>query len=475
VSSWWAGGQRVAGGNRNGRQAPVVGICAFIVVALLSGLLSASARAAFSAPFDISDAGRNTNKRPEVASDAGGNAVTVWSQYDSGILRVQARQISSAGTLGPVQTLSAQKGDASVSQIASDAHGDAVAAWLQSFRRIKARQISAGGALGPVKTLSPPRRKARRPQIASDAGGDAVAVWAQYRPSGTGSGAGPGGTSWRVKARQISAGGVLGPVKPLSAAGRKILGPQIASDADGDAVAVWSRYGPARKGRRIKARKISAGGALGPVRTLSATGPKLRGEPQIASDADGDAVAVWSRYNGTSSRVKARQISAAGALGRVKMLSAAVQYPVTPQIASDAGGDAVAVWSPDIDDLPDGRVQARRISAAGAVGPVQTLSPADDRFGVCCASSAQIASDADGDAVAVWSRDFNDLMQGRVQARQISATGALGPVQTLSAADGSGACCASSAQIASGADGDAVAVWSRFDGATLRVQGSLGP
>jgi hypothetical protein len=49
-------------------------------------------------------------------------------------------------------------------------------------------------------------------------------------------------------------------------------------------------------------RTISAAGVLGPIENLS--GGK---SPQIASDADGDAVAVWRRPVGSNVRVQASQ------------------------------------------------------------------------------------------------------------------------------------------------------------------------
>ena len=176
-------------------------------------------------------------------------------------------------------------------------------------------------------------------------------------------------------------------------------------------------------------------------------------------------VVAWQRYDGSDWRVQARTISAAGVLGPVRTLSAAGKSAEYPQIASDADGDAVAVWR-RWDYSSPARIQARSISAAGALGPVRTLSAA-----VYHADSPQIASDADGDAVAVWYRQYG--LNYRIQARSISAADVLGPVQTLSAA-GQGET-AVDPQIASDADGDAVAVWRSWDGSDYRIQAAQGP
>ena len=79
---------------------------------------------------------------------------------------------------------------------------------------------------------------------------------------------------------------------------------QIASDRDGDAVAVWHQqyFGACEGGGDVLARPISGAGVLGPTTTLSEQPVSPGGEPlcgfhsdapQIASDADGDVVAVW--------------------------------------------------------------------------------------------------------------------------------------------------------------------------------------
>ena len=150
--------------------------------------------------------------------------------------------------------------------------GAAIAA-LAAFAALLGVVPVAGAAFSPPVTLSKPGATA--PQIASDADGDAVAVWSNSEN--------------RVRARTISAAGVLGPVPTLSAAGQSVAYPQIASDADGDAVAVWRGW-DAGSDYRIQARQISAAGTLGAIETLSGY---VEEAPQIASDADGDAVAVW--------------------------------------------------------------------------------------------------------------------------------------------------------------------------------------
>ena len=126
--------------------------------------------------------------------------------------------------------------------------------------------ISADGVLGTPITLSAKGGDAFDAQIASDTTGDAVAVWQRFD-----------GTNWRVQARTISRSGALGPILTLSAAGEDAHGAQVASDADGDAVAVWQRFDGTKL--RAQARTISRSGALGPIRNLSVAGKDAYGGP----------------------------------------------------------------------------------------------------------------------------------------------------------------------------------------------------
>ena len=84
------------------------------------------------------------------------------------------------------------------------------------------------------------------------------------------------------------------------------------------------------------------------MKTLSAPGHDA-GLTEVASDARGDADVVWSQFDSKESvrRIKARRVSAKGAVGRVMTLSSAQEYGLLAQVASDARGDTIVVWEGD--------------------------------------------------------------------------------------------------------------------------------
>jgi hypothetical protein len=192
--------------------------------------------------------------------------------------------------------------------------------------------------------------------------------------------------------------------------------------------------------------------------------------PQVAVDADGDAVFTWERFDGANWRIQARARSAAGALSAVQTLSKGGQDAFAPQVALDDAGDAVFTWSRS--DGLNSRVQTRARSAAGTLSAAQNLSdPGQNAF------APQVAVDADGDAVFAWSRFDGTVPDpdlpccARIQARTRSAAGTLSGVQNLSAAGQD----AFNPQVGVDIAGNAVATWHRFDGTNDRIQASAGP
>jgi hypothetical protein len=430
-------------------------------------LVPALAGAAWTTPVDLSKGGRDAS-RPQVAVDADGDAVFTWERFDGANWRIQARARSAAGTLSPVQTLSSAGQNAFGPQVAVDDAGDAVFTWSRSDglnSRVQARARSAAGTLSAVQNLSDPGGNAHAPQVAVDADGDAVFTWSRDE----------GATPQLAQARARSAAGALSAVQNLSDSGSDATAPfpQVAVDADGDAVFTWERVDGANL--RIQTRARSAAGALSAVQNLGQSA--FIDVHRVGVDADGDAVFTWVRRDGTTDcggfgclRAQAQARSAAGALSGVQNLSKGGRDAFFPQVAVDDDGDAVLTWARL--DGSNSLVQARARSAAGTLSAVQTLSKSGRN-----AFAPQVAVDADGDAVFTWSRFDGTVPDpdlpccARIQARTRSAAGTLSGVQNLSAAGQD----AFNPQVGVDVAGNAVATWHRFDGTNDRIQASAGP
>jgi hypothetical protein len=384
---------------------------AALAAALAGTMIAAPARAEFGEPINLSEAGQSV-EAPQVAVDAAGNAVAVWVSYLGTNYWVKARSLSATGALGPVETVFGASPRAESPQVALDGAGNAVIVWRGGASgMIQARTRSAAGVLGPIQNLSPTGQVAFNLQVAFGGAGNAVVVWTT-------------GGFKLVQARTLSTAGVLGPIKNLSRADQNAFAPQVAVDGAGNAVVVWvfDDYPESW----VQMRTLSAAGVRGPTRNLS----RVHGaafSPQVAVDAAGNAVVVWNAIDDPDfiikSWVQARTLSAAGVLGGIKNLTPPLQYADQPQVAVDAAGNAVAIWTRSIGG--DSRIQARTVSTGGALGLVKTLSAAGLDAGL-----SQVAVDGAGNAVVVWQH------APIVQARTRSAAGVLGPVQTLTSDGG---------------------------------------
>jgi hypothetical protein len=182
-------------------------------------------------------------------------------------------------------------------------------------------------------------------------------------------------------------------------------------------------------------------------------------EPQVAVDSSGNSLMVWTRSDGTNLRIQARFRAADGTWGATATISQAGRDAYQPQVAFDSNGNAIAVWT-QFDGI-FGRIHAAFRPTGGSFGGDQIISPAG-----ADANAPQIAIDSTGNAVAVWYR-FDGTFD-RIQAAVRPANGSFGAVQTLSAPGQE----AFEPRVAAGpnADANAAAVWTATVGSNLRVQ-----
>jgi hypothetical protein len=193
-----------------------------------------------------------------------------------------------------------------------------------------------------VQNLSWFGQDAGSPQVGLDGDGDAVFTWTRFD-----------GAHDRAQARTRSPAGVLGTIQLLSNAGRSAREPQVAVEPDGDAVFVWTRSDGSDD--RVQTRTRSAAGTLGAVQTVSAAGEPA-GEPQVAVSSGGDVTVVWTRSDGAHRRVQARSRSAGGAVGPLLTLSEPAQSASAPQLALSPTAGEVFAW--ERSDGLDPRIEA---------------------------------------------------------------------------------------------------------------------
>ncbi len=245
----------------------------------------------------------------------------------------------------------------------------------------------------------------------------------------------------------------LAPVD-LSAPGQSALGPQVAVDPQGNATAVWWRYDGADF--IVQSAERPAGGAWSEPVDLSVAGEEATG-PGVAVDPQGNATAVWQRSDGAKKRVQASERPPGGAWSEPLDLSAAGEDAEEPQLAVDPQGRAIVVWGRF--DGANLIVQSSERPPGGAWSEPVDLSAAGQN-----GLEPEVAVDPQGNATAVWWR--SDGSHSRVQAAERPAGGAWSEPVDLSAAGQD----AEIPQVAVDPQGKATAVWQRTDGSNRIAQ-----
>jgi hypothetical protein len=409
---------------------------------------------------DLSQAGARAAS-PRVAVAAGSDTATVvWSEEAAGENTIRARQVDRNGIAQPPLTISAPGEDAFGADVATAADGSATVVWAGSIEEegksnyvIRARRIDPEGGLDPIQSLSAVGRDASDPRIAIAPNGVATVVWKRWN-----------GSNFLIKDRRIEADGTVqvADADTPSAAGQDAVEPRVAVGADGTATLIWSRFDGSSQ--RIQARQVAPNGALGAVPLdLSAAGGSAI-EPSEVVGPDGRVTVVWTRVSGSIQVVQARGIAPNGSVdASINDLSATGGSAVEPESAVAPDGNIMVVWDRLNASTSSFVVQAREVAPGGTpLAAAVNLSQAEHD-----AVAPQVAVAPDGSAIAVWSR--SDGANTIVQRAGIAAGGATaGSVANVS----QGGRDAGDPQLALRSDGTPLIVWRRFDGAEDRIQGS---
>lgn len=376
----------------------------------------------WSAAGSLSDAQAVSGARAQVLYFDMGTAssgATTYAWVREGTTRkVEGRRRRADGSLGPLLSISSPLYAASDAGVAVGPGGSTVFTWRRSgdtTAPAQARRLSAAGVLGPIQTLSADGYRSFSPAAAVDAAGNALVAWVRRDEAA--------GTEV-VQSRRIAADGTLGAVQTLSTASPAIDSTIVAFDAGGNALVGWLRFDGVRYVPQVRRR--AANGTLSAIESLT-TGGGGASHLRLAVDPDGDAMMAWSRLVNGRRVVQARHRTAAGALGSVLTLSPAGDRPaVVPEVAIDDDGNAIVVWQLDgPGDTATSDVFARRRAAGGTVGPVVTVA-ADGGGTYVRMTDPQIAFADDGTASIVWHEFDETSSTDSIAARRRRPNGTLG-------------------------------------------------
>jgi hypothetical protein len=120
-------------------------------------------------------------------------------------------------------------------------------------------------------------------------------------------------------------------------------GPQVAIDANGNAVAVWYQWGGTRT--NIWSNRYTPSSGWGTAELIEADDSGDASEPQVAIDPNGNALAVWHQFDGTRTNIWSNRYTPSGGWGTAQLIETDDSGDASePQVAIDPAGNAVAVW-----------------------------------------------------------------------------------------------------------------------------------
>ncbi len=398
-------------------------------------------------PQTVSPPGQESREQ-QAAFDQNGDATLVWQSNGVAHTEILASTRAAGGSYTAPQTLSNPNDNSEEPAVASDAQGDAIAAWLQDeggSQRLQAAYRPAGGVFGTPQTLSRAGAEAIDPRVAMNAGGEAVVVWSLFA----------GGQS-EVQATTAAPGAAFGAPVGISGPPGTAMTPQVALDAHGNAIVVWEGWDGANM--RIADAVRPAGSGFQAPAWLSPSGDNA-GAPQIAFDASGNALAVW-RFDGPpASTIQTSYRPVGGSFEGPQQVSVPSSEPAqNPQVAFDGEGEGVVAWQQSDGSEMSVLANVRTPGTAGLFGTQSTLDSGSEE-----AFEPQIAGDGLSGTVVSW-ETFNGI-DSTVQTAVRPAGGSFEPATALATGALEGF-----PVVGIDAQGDAIAAWTRYNGSNDVVE-----
>jgi len=286
------------------------------------------------------------------------------------------------------------------------------------------------------------------PQVAIDDSGNAIAVWVQYYS-----------TAYTMYSNRYVVGTGWGTATALESPSSGDAGdPQVAVDSSGNATAVWSKSDGFRNSIRSNRYVVGVGWCnLALIETDNTGTAEV---PQVTVDGLGNAIAVWQQSDGIHTHIWSNRFAVGAGWGTPVLIETDnTEDAENPQIAADESGNAVCVWHHY--DGTRWNIWANRYVVGTGWGTAELIETDDTQT----AKNPQVAVDDSGNAIAVWNQ-WDGTRPNIWANRYIGRTGSW-DAPTLIETDDVGP--ASAPQVAVDGSGNAIAVWQQSDGTRYNI------
>lgn len=329
---------------------------------------------------------------PVVAVNATGYAIAVWSEFNGENVKIRSAVRHSEAGWSTATDLSVSGEDAYSPSVAMNASGNTIVAWeaydgLSSKINVKLRTF--GGSWSEVITISDPWVNSFNAKVTIDNIGNAVVIWESYDTENI-----------SIQAVRRTYFGVWGNPETISTRTDYAFQPDVVSSSNGNVVAIWTAY----DGVHLYTESASLVNGFW-------TDPEYLSDsffdainPQITISASGDALAVWSGFDGSNFTIQASIKFADNDWSPSMVLSAPGQDAYYPQAAMDAAGNAVAVWSRNNGSNFVIQGSSLYINYSASSHSIFWTDPTDLSGLSEDAANPRVAVDPSGNAAAVWTR-----------------------------------------------------------------------
>lgn len=292
-------------------------------------------------PMTISTAGVNASD-PKVCMAQSGSVIAAW--LENGVVKSSSLPVN--GTWSIPVTISGS--GASSPKLGLDTNGNAVAIWLESGV-VQAATKPAAGNWSTTTSLSG-LGTATSPALAVDSTGNAVAVWVLTSVLNA--------VSLQASTRLVNGNWSLTP-DTLSGSTVNPSSPTISIGANGTVYAVWHSTSSSNDLINSTSKTLSGGIWGTPINFFQGTATYRHNYPKVIVDVNGNATAVWFRYNQLGSTytnviLLASQLPSGSTSWALPtplsdMLSNRNPADLFTRLNTDNSGNIVVLWTSSID------------------------------------------------------------------------------------------------------------------------------
>jgi hypothetical protein len=397
----------------------------------------------------------NLRGDPHVAIAAAGDAVAVWLEElpDDTRNAIWASHYAAGGAWSAPVTIDNAVGSASAPQIAITPSGTAIATFAQSQSN-QGGQVDLvtnrfAGSWGTPATLSFMGQNPDHRALAVGVDGAATVAFQT-----------PDAMFPRAWSARSSATGAWGAATVMGSNAQPGWWPAVSVAPNGDAVMTWTETTGVPSTTSLWASRNAAGVWQAPALLATDTGPVLQ-SIAVGTDAGGNALALWSqRIGGLYTLRSARMSASSGTWSAALSVNDGKREVTAPSLGVDAGGDAVAVWF----EADSGVVASRFTSSTASwSSPVVVQARSTGALG---GSVPSVGLDAKGNAVAAWVQNIGGAPRPHLFAAHLAAAGNMwtAPIDLL--ADPTATPFVSETQLSVNAKGEAILVWHQQTDAT---------